>query len=635
MSVCRSNPIHTGYVVGLNSEHAQTGLRPSFGANADSIAQSKVRQQEVSSASLFASRKPHQVQGLNSSCPSGLEILRRAVVAWLNVLGTDGCAGPAKPANSLCQGRAQFRRTCQMERCITASMLVQRYFMVAYDRVVAPESAKSFGINGSRMLLAKFPLDGRGALYEQLARVLKRAILEGHFRPGERLPATRALAQTLGLSRNTVVTAYEILRAEQLMSSSERFGARVAQMTLPAAFKAAPPAVTPAQSRYAARLRELAPQSLGQLREDLRYDLHAAPPFGPDVLRSWNRRLLSAARVAGARYPHSQGILPLRKAIAEYLARRRGVLCTEEDILIVNGTQQAISVVARAVLDEGDTVAIEDPHYLYMMQALTAHGARIVSVRTDQNGMVTGELARHRPRLICVSPSDQFPSGVVMNLERRLELLDVAARQGSWILEDDYNCEFQYRDRPLAALRSLDFSGRVIYVGTFSKTLFPSMRLGFIVCPPGIREDLCGVKRFADLGNSSLEQAALATFILSRQFDQHLRRTVVELERRRSVFLSALRRYAGERVVVQQPHAGTHVVGWLPGVTYAQLPRLIELGLARSLGLYPIHPYYRNTPPHPGLIIGYAGLSSEALRQAAQLLGACLDALDGALRPNG
>lgn len=143
-------------------------------------------------------------------------------------------------------------------------------------------------------------------------------------------------------------------------------------------------------------------------------------------------------------------------------------------------------------------------------------------------------------------------------------LLDFAARQGSWILEDDYNCEFQYRDRPIAALRSLDFSGRVIYVGTFSKTLFPALRLGFIVCPPGIRDDLCAVKRLADLGNSSLEQAALATFILSRQFDQHLRRTIVELEQRRSVFLSALRRHAGERTWCRSPmRARTSSVGCL------------------------------------------------------------------------
>jgi len=476
------------------------------------------------------------------------------------------------------------------------------------------------------MLLAKFPLDGRGALYEQLARALKRAIVEGHFQPGERLPATRALARTLALSRNTVVTAYEILRAEQLTTSHERSGTQVAHLCLPLGFTA-PPAAAPPQSRYAARLRGLGTSTLGRLQEGLRYDLHCDPPFGMEMLRSWSRKLTAAARVAGPRYPDSQGFPPLRAAIAEYLARRRGVMCSESDILIVGGTQQAITVAVRAVLDEGDTVAIEDPYYLYLMQALTAHGARIVSVRTDEQGMVTSELARHNARLICVTPSDQFPSGAVMSLERRVELLDIASRQGSWILEDDYNSEFHFRERPIAALRSLDFSGRVIYVGTFSKTLFPSLRLGFIVCPPGLREDLCRVKRCDDLGSPAVEQAALAALIRSRQFEKYLRRIVAELEHRRTVFLHSLRQHCGRRLIVQETHAGTHFVVWLQEVKYPQLPRLIELGVERSLGLYPIHHYYRRPPERPGLMLGYAGLCADALQRAGELLAECLDEL--------
>jgi GntR family transcriptional regulator / MocR family aminotransferase len=477
------------------------------------------------------------------------------------------------------------------------------------------------------MLLAKFPLDGRGALYEQLARVLKRAIVEGHFHPGERLPATRALAQMLNLSRNTVLTAYEVLRAEQLTISSERSGTRVAEISLPPGFTS-PPSAAPPQSRYAARLRKLGTQSLGRIREELRYNLHADPPFVSDMMRSWSRKLAAASRVAGAHYPDSQGFQPLRVAIADYLARRRGIVCAESDVLIVGGTQQAITIAARAVLDEGDTVAIEDPHYLYLMQALTSHGARLVSVRTDENGMVTSELARHRARLICVSPSDQFPSGVVMSLERRVELLDIASRQGSWIFEDDYNSEFHFRERPIAALRSLDFSGRVIYVGTFSKTLFPSLRLGYIVCPPGIREDLCKVKRLDDLGSPSVEQAALAAFMRSRQFEKYLRWTVVALEHCRTVFMESLRRHCGERIAIQDTHAGTHVVVWLQNVEYPRLARLIELGIAHGLGLYAMHPYYRNPPDRPGLMLGYAGLSADALARAAELLGECLSELE-------
>ncbi len=480
------------------------------------------------------------------------------------------------------------------------------------------------------MLLSKFRLDGRGALYEQLARVLKRAIVEGHFRPGERLPATRALAQQLGLSRNTVLTAYEILRAEQLTVSSERSGTKVADIDLPPGFTS-PPAQVPPQSRYAARLRKLPVSPAGRVREEVRYNLQADPSFLRDMMRSWSRKLAAAARVAGAHYPDPQGFQPLRIAIADYLARRRGVVCAESDILIVGGAQQAITVAARAVLDEGDTVVIEDPHYHLLMEALTAHGARIVSVRTDENGMVTSELARHKARLICVSPS-QFPSGAIMSLERRVELLDIASRQGSWILEDDYNSEFHFRERPVSALRSLDFSGRVIYVGTFSKTLFPSLRLGFIVCPPGIRDDLCKVKRLDDLGSPAVEQAALAAFMRSRHFEKSLRRTVVALQHCRTVFVEALRRHCGARIAIQETHAGTHLVVWLQGLEYSQLTRLRELGVARSLGIYPMHPYYRKPPDRPGLLLGYAGLSAESLERAAELLGQCLDDLEGERR---
>jgi len=215
-----------------------------------------------------------------------------------------------------------------------------------------------------------------------------------------------------------------------------------------------------------------------------------------------------------------------------------------------------------------------------------------------------------------------------MSLDRRVELLDIASRQGSWIFEDDYNSEFHFRERPIAALRSLDFSGRVIYVGTFSKTLFPSLRLGYIVCPPGIREDLCKVKRLDDLGSPSVEQAALAAFMRSRQFEKYLRWTVASLQHCRTVFMESLRRHCGERIVIQDTHAGTHIVVWLQTVEYPQLTRLIELGISRGLGLYPMHPYYRNTPDRPGLMLGYAGLPADALSRAAELLGECLGELE-------
>ncbi len=483
------------------------------------------------------------------------------------------------------------------------------------------------------MLLSKFPFDGQGTRYEQLARVLKRAIVEGHFAPGERLPASRALARMLGLSRNTVLTAYEILRAEQLTIANERSGTKVAQFRLPEGLTAVP-AFLPPQSRYTERVRRLGACPLGRQAGARRYDFYYGGPWvGLDLMRAWTRKLAAAARSAGPHYPDPMGLPALRRAIAKYLARRRGVVCTEEDIVIVGGTQQAVTLAARAVLNEGDTVVLEDPHYHRLMEVVTAPGARVVHVRTDAHGIVTDELRPHRSRMICVTPSHQFPSGVILTLERRLALLDIAAKHESWILEDDYDSEFQYRGRPLTALRSLDFSGRVIYVGTFSKTLFPSMRLGFMVCPAGIREDLRRVKRLDDLGAPSAEQAALAVLLDSRQFERYLRKTLVELDRRRHALLEGLRRCGSERLEIVDTQAGVHVAAWLNGMTYAELERLVELAKRRSIALYPIHPHYHTPPERPGLLFGYARLAPDAIERACALFGECLEELER--RPAG
>ena len=439
------------------------------------------------------------------------------------------------------------------------------------------------------------------------------------------MPATRVLAATLELSRNTVLGAYEVLRAEQLVMTQDRSGSRVVETARPIDTGQGPRASSP-PSRYTARLRKLGPNTLGPIKAPLRYDLHYGEPLSdPRLFHAWRRKLSGAALAAGPRYPDAAGFLPLRRAIAEYLARRRGVICTADDILIVGGTQQAMTLAARVALDEGDAVAIEEPHYLFALQTLQAHGARLVRVRTDSNGMLTSELEKYQARLICVTPSHQFPSGAVLSLERRIELLGIAARQNSWILEDDYDSEFQYRSRPIAALRSLDFSGRIIYVGSFSKTLFPSLRLGYIVCPSGLRDDLYMAKRMDDLGSPVIEQAALATFMQSRQFEKHLRLTIAELDRRRTVLLEGLKLEAGDRVEIEGTHAGVHIVAWLPGMTYGQLGQLIELGIQRGLGLYPIHPHYRKPPPQPGLLLGYAGLSVDSLRQACKVFGECLN----------
>lgn len=469
-------------------------------------------------------------------------------------------------------------------------------------------------------------LDGEGALYEQLARALKLAILSGRFAAGARLPATRTLSETLGVSRNTVLGAYELLCAEQIAVAEPGSGTRVASIVSDAqALRISGPTRPP--SRYAGRGRKLGPVILArtELHSSLRYNLqYGDPMMSAALFQSWRRKLAAAALRAGPGYPAPAGFAPLRQAVSSYLSRRRGIACSAENILIVGGTQQALSLVARVVLDEGDSVAIEDPHYELAYNALFAHGARIIPTRVDRDGLVTSELPARGARLIHLTPSHQFPSGAVMSFARRVAVLNYATRHGSWIFEDDYDSEFQYSGRPLPALRSLDLADRVIYVGTFSKTLFPSLRLAYMVCPTALHADLLQAKRLDDLGCAAIDQAALATFLRGRQFEKYLRKSAAELRRRREALLKGLKRHAGAHIEIAESQAGMHLVVWLPRCSYADLDRLIARARTLGLGIHPIHPYYGIKPASPGLLVGFAGVSVGQIEKSTELFGQSL-----------
>jgi GntR family transcriptional regulator/MocR family aminotransferase len=381
-------------------------------------------------------------------------------------------------------------------------------------------------------------------------------------------------------------------------------------------------------SRYAARVGALPPVTLAgaHLGGRPRYNLLYGEPLNdPALFHSWRRKLSSAALRAGPTYPVAGGYLPLRRAIADYLARRRGVVCDASDILVVGGTQQALTIAERALLNPGDRVIVEDPHYQLALHSLLAHGARVISGRTDRDGLVVGELPLRPTRLTYVTPSHQFPSGVVMTLNRRLELLKWAARTESWIFEDDYDSEFHGGGRPLPALRSLDLADRVLYVGSFSKTLFPSLRLGYIVCPKALRDHLYKTKLLDDLGSPAVEQAALATFIQSGQYEKHLRKSVKEIISRRRIIVEALQRAAGSEIEIGPHQAGMHFVIWFRYLGFDRLDAFIERASSLSLGLYTVHPYFRQRPERPGLLIGYAGLTGGQLKSAVEIFARCLE----------
>jgi GntR family transcriptional regulator/MocR family aminotransferase len=472
-------------------------------------------------------------------------------------------------------------------------------------------------------------LDGNGPRYSQLTRALKQAILRGQLKAGSRLPATRVLATELGLSRNTVLTAYEQLRDEQLAVSAVGAGTFVAAGVAPACGEAERNEVA-AQTRFASRLRRMPALSLSRLSR-ARYDLqYCEPVMDPRLASAWRRELARSAMSGGWRYPPSAGLPALRQGIRDYLARRRGVVCSADDVVIVSGAQQAVSLLARVLLDEGDAVAVEDPGYQLALHALRAHGARLVPIRVDADGLQVRKLPSAGLRMVHVTPSHQFPSGVVMSLERRLALLNYAAERQCWLVEDDYDGEFRYDGASIPALRSLDVRQRVIYIGSFSKVLFPGLRLGYVVCPRGLRDDLLGAKLLEDIGCGAIEQAALAELIACGAFDRHLRRTAAELRRRRAALMDALRRHCRKHLSPSDSRAGMHLVGWLPGWSAAQVQALVGRALERGLGLHPIGPHYLIHPAPPGLLLGYGALSVKQLREAALLLGACLD--EGAVR---
>jgi GntR family transcriptional regulator/MocR family aminotransferase len=468
-------------------------------------------------------------------------------------------------------------------------------------------------------------LDGQGPRHAQLTRAMKTAILGGRLAAGARLPPTRELAGELGLSRTTVLAAYEQLRAEGFIEGRVGSGSFVAELQMT---PAAPPSAgeVAAPSRYTKRAREtvpgLSPPADGELRYNLQY---GTPLINPALTSAWSRELARAARYTDPHYPAVQGLRALREAVCDYLSRRRGVRADPDDLVIVNGTQQALSLSARVLLDEGDTVVLEEPAYFGARRVFAAHGARIVPVRTDGNGLVCAELPDTPPKLVFVTPSHQFPGGSLLSLSRRLELLRYASAKDCWILEDDYDGEFRYDVHPLAALRALDDNDRVIYIGTFSKSLLASLRLGYILVPRALRDDFVRAKWLCDFGSPGIDQAALANFIANGSFERNLRHAAKELKKRRAVLLDGLRKYGGKRIEVADSHAGMHVVVWLRDLDHAQCAALIERARTRGLGLHPIAPSYLGKPPGPGLLLGYAGIPATELAEAMRLFGQCLD----------
>jgi GntR family transcriptional regulator/MocR family aminotransferase len=481
-------------------------------------------------------------------------------------------------------------------------------------------------------------LDGDGPLHQQLYRALRAEILSARLAPGSRLPSTRLLAASLRLSRNTVLLAYDQLFGEGYARSRAGASAVVTSRLatnsgndksgLPSSWN--PGAATPRLTSAGERMLALSRERL--LRWDLQagrlpYDFRVGPAFADFPQAMWCRLLGRRARRATVRdldYGPRQGREELRAAIADRLLRHRGIDTGPERIVIVNGTQQALDLICRVLLDRGDRVLIEEPHYLGARAAFASAGARLIAAPVDAEGMRVppARASAPAPRIAYVTPSHQYPTGVIMPLARRLQLLDWATRSKAFIVEDDYDSEYRYEGRPIQALAGLDPAGRVVYIGTFSKVMFPALRLGYLVLPEALVEPIAAAKAIADTGSGSILQLALADFIEQGHFERHMHRTTRRNRMLRTTLLDALAQQFGDRAEISGANAGLHMLAWIRRRNGRPIRSVAEKARQVGVGIYPVAPYYLTPPQRTGVLLGYGPLGERGIREGIRRLAA-------------
>jgi GntR family transcriptional regulator / MocR family aminotransferase len=475
-------------------------------------------------------------------------------------------------------------------------------------------------------------------LYRQLYDGIREAILVGRLRPSTKLPSSRTLAGRLGVARNTVLEAYGQLTHEGYLETATGVGTLVTRHI--------PEDLMQADNRVAAGVREtsLDPDELsafsrriGSLPPTPSTAWRMSRPFYPGTpgydlfpAGTWRRLHAEVWREVPdpglLDYGGPAGYAPLRAAIADYLRVSRGLSCQADQVIVTNGSQQALSLIRLVLLEEGEAVWLEDPGYRGARSELAAAGLRVVGVPVDDEGIIVSEGRRRAPkaRLAYVTPSHQYPLGATMSLTRRFELLEHAASASMWVFEDDYDSEFRYYGRPLPALQGLDSSGRVIYAGTFSKVLFPSLRIGYLVVPRPLVAPVLEARTALDRQSPTPEQAVLAAFLRGGQFDRHLRRTRVAYRRRQQILLDRLQTLSGDLIEVQADPAGMHLVAWLPpGVDDV---RVSDACADAGISAAPLS-YFSIEPPKRGaLILGYTGFREATIRYRAKVLAEVLEA---------
>jgi GntR family transcriptional regulator/MocR family aminotransferase len=473
-------------------------------------------------------------------------------------------------------------------------------------------------------------------IYRQLYDWFRGAIIEGRLRPGQLVPSTRSLASELGISRIPVLNAYEQLGTEGYLETLIGGGTRVARVIVDEA-------VVPLRLRgrtanksgqigHAPRRLSTRGASLSNGVSDawpprfgaFRVGLPALDQFPVEVwakLVSRHARRLSKETMA---YGDAMGYLPLREAIAEYLGTVRALRCDPSQILVTTGSQQGLQLAAQALLETGDEVCVEDPGYPGAHPAFMSVGARLVPVPVDAEGLNVEGMTRQTPgaRAVYITPSHQYPLGMTLSASRRMQLLHWAKYSGAWIIEDDYDSEYRFTSRPFGALKGMDTDARVIYLGTFSKVMFPALRLGYVVAPKDLVASFSGALDAAGIFSSPLNQTVLTDFIREGHLARHIRRMRVLYMERREALVKSLRKHLGHTLEVVGAEAGMHLVVHLPrGIDDRTIARRAA---TKGRSAIPLSTCYWSKAGPSGLILGYGGASIPQIHEGVRKLKACL-----------
>jgi len=468
-------------------------------------------------------------------------------------------------------------------------------------------------------------LVGRKHLSREIYLQILRAIRTGRLRPGDRLSPSRELSRTLEVSRMTVTVAYEQLAGEGFIKSRRGGGTFVSDFAVRSS----------GSPTLSSRSNALRPHPQWEsvvvadpFKHPAKFDFRTGlPDTSAFPFQAWHRSVLRAmpsdGKTAGV-YEHPAGRRHLREMIARHIGFSRGVAASAEDFVITNGTQQALDVLARALLQPGDTIAVEDPGYQPPIRLFRSLGLVVVGVPVDRDGLVVDALPP-AARAVYVTPSHQYPLAVSLSLPRRHALLAWAERHNAAIIEDDYDCEFRFKGRPLEPLQTLDTQGRVIYVGSFSKTMLPTLRLGFLLAPRALLPALHKAKFVCDWHTSSLVQAGVARFIEAGEFARHIRRMTRIYRERYEILANAVTSEFASHLELIPSAAGLHLAAFARKASATQLEAIARRAADRGVAIQLLSACAVSATARAGVMLGYGAIPTARIREGLRLLRTCFD----------